>query len=172
MVGRLMDWSTRNAFVASICSIIAFQEDLSDLFTFGGRHSLGPAFIGFVSIMVHNETFGQTCRQGWGCLLGTMCAVMIVWFILVILMPTSSPYATLPLLSLSTFCLDYIEFAHPISKKVGISLIAMFLVSNDLIGYTDLTYPVYETLYIFVDVLAGVSIALLATLLPPSRLAE
>lgn len=171
MVGRLADWSLRKAFVASVCCLIAFQEDLYDLVTFGGKHTIAPAFIGFVSVMVHDETLGATCRHGWSCLLGCMCAVIIVWLILAILLPSSSPYAALPLLALSTFCYDYMGFASAMGKKVGISLIAMFLVSNDLIRYTELTHPIYQTLYIAFDVLVGVIIAVSATLLPPSRMA-
>ena len=68
MVGRLTDWCIRKVFTAAVCCTIAFQSDLYNAVTFNGKHSLAPAFIGFVSKVREGNRRNGTFAVGEGVL--------------------------------------------------------------------------------------------------------
>jgi hypothetical protein len=169
--GRLEEWALRKGFVAAFCCVLALQKDAADVFTFQGTHMIGPGFAGFVAVMCHDETFGATYRFACSCVFGVSVALVITWILLAILQGTSSPYAALPLLFISTFGFSYVEFGIPMGQKLGISMLALFLVSYDFVPENELSVPIIKSLYFLADTVLGATIAVVSCLVPPRRLA-
>lgn len=138
----------------------------------------GVAFSAFVTVLCHENTLGQTVLNSWAVILGTSVSSFVCWIVFSCLIVDDNKYRIemiLPLLFSLTAILGHLEI-HPLTKKLGLSLLALNLLVkmddnlND--DYDFLSESRQMCLFWFEDILLGLACALFGCIFPWPRLAS
>eukprot|EP01039_Chlorochromonas_danica_P007240 gene7240-8008_t len=155
-------WSFRTCISTAVfCFLFLFMPTRKHLLKF-----TDAGFVAFVTVLVKDVTLGASIMNAWACILGTFTASIIIQIIFAILgsiyvEPSHCPHEVQLLLLLGTvFIMQYAEL-QLMGKKLGVSLLALCLLSYRT--YDETTMGIWKY---FVSVLIGCACALVGALLP------
>eukprot|EP01039_Chlorochromonas_danica_P007828 gene7828-8641_t len=155
-------WSLRTCLSTAVfCFFYLFVPTRTRLVKYSDA-----SFVGFVTLLVKDVTLGATTMNAWACLLSSFVATLFILVIYTVLdahyaEPAQCPQGVLLFLLLITvFLLQYAELPL-MGKKMGVSLLAIYLLT-----YHDHQQTSLEVWRYFISVVIGCGFALVGVIAP------
>uniref|UniRef100_A0A7S2S6D3 Integral membrane bound transporter domain-containing protein n=1 Tax=Mucochytrium quahogii TaxID=96639 RepID=A0A7S2S6D3_9STRA len=164
--GWRVEYALRLALGVFVCCIVMFTVDSRRFFEFNGYSIAGPAFAGFVTVIISDVTYGKTIMNAWAAILVAFPVTLILSGVLASQTRESyGPHVALPVLAVLVFVLQYLDLPAA-GKKLALSLVCF-----NLITQLEAVDPWKAPLYLYANVLMGIVFAFVGVLFPWPRMA-